>query len=114
MVQGLKSEAGRRGFWTRSEAYVGCGFADLIIGKGNRFIVVEVECTPARLARDLSKARSIHATDLWIVVPDSTKRHRYRRRFPSNSESGMRVLVLSYPQTVKALTEIGGYLDRDE
>lgn len=108
LVRDLALEAGHRGWWTRVEAYVGGGYIDLVIGKGDRLIAVEVELTPDRVPRDIEKAERIHATELWIVIPDSTKRAAFERRVLSaNTRSGTRILVFTYPQAIKALTPQG-------
>ena len=45
------------------------GFIDLFIEHGNQRIACEAELTPARIERDLEKAKLAEATLLLIVVP---------------------------------------------
>lgn len=109
LVRDLAREAALRNWWTRVEAYVGGGYIDLVIGKDDRLIAIEVELTPTnRVTCDVEKADRIHATELWIVIPDSTKRAAFQRQLQAvNTRSGTRILVFTYPQAVKALTPQG-------
>ncbi len=110
LVRDLAHEAQVHGWWTRTEAYIGGGYIDLVIGKSDQLIAVEVELTPTRVPCDIAKAGRIHAGQLWIVIPDSTKRTAFVRRMQgAEPGSGTRILVLTYPQAVKALTKQGAY-----
>ena len=114
MVMQLESAASQAGYWTRIEAYVGNGFADLIIGKDDRLIVIEVELTPERIKRDVIKAQTIHADLLLIVAADSSHIPRMRRQIDHNPGSEIPILIRSYPSAISMFTEIGGYLDRTQ
>ena len=110
LVRNLAQEARSRGWWTRVEAYVGGGYIDLVIGRADRIIAVEVELTTSRVLCDIAKADQIHAAELWIVIPDSTKRAGFERRLETaNTRSGTQILVLTYPQSLKALTHKGAH-----
>lgn len=110
LVRDLAHEAQVHGWWTRTEAYIGGGYIDLVIGKSDQLIAVEVELTPSRVPGDITKARRIHADQLWIVIPDSTKRAAFERRLTdAKPRSETRILILTYPRAVKALKPNGGH-----
>ena len=108
LVRAIAREAEIRGWWIRTEAFIGHGYIDLVLGRDHRLVAVEVELTPARVPRDIEKADQVQAPELWIVIPDSTKRATFERRVGATcTGSGTRILVLTYPQVLTALTPQG-------
>ena len=77
-----------------------CGrmrFIDLMAELNYRRIVVEVECSPKRIASDLEKAMALDSDELWIVVPNGQIRAAVGRklsRLRIAPSSGLFVLTL--------------------
>ena len=53
---------------------------DLLIEVRDKRIAVEAELTAKRIINDLTKARALHADELWIVVPNSTVANAVKRQ----------------------------------
>lgn len=80
-----------------------CGYTDLLVRHGPTVIVVEVELSGRRVVRDLQKAVALHATELWIVVPNARVRGavtRKLRRIPEKPEDPT-ICVLSLGQALQ-------------
>ena len=69
---------------TESEVPIRIGeaiaFVDLVADRAGYCIAVEVECSAARIERDLVKAQALHADELWIVTPNVGVARRVRRK----------------------------------
>lgn len=55
-------------------------FVDLLAQREGYCIAVEVECSAARIERDLEKAQALRADELWIVTPNVAVANQVRRK----------------------------------
>jgi hypothetical protein len=73
------------------------GFADLTVLTPRGLLVVEAELSARRIGGDLTKAQLLHATYLWILVPNAAVRravHRALERIADDAISQKCVLTL--------------------
>ena len=83
ILQSAVTHLSRRGFtarwevWVRGESFA--GFADLTALTPQGLLVVEAELSARRIGGDLTKARLLHATFLWILVPNAAVRRAVHR-----------------------------------
>ena len=115
LVSTLEAQARKHGFWTRTEAFLGSGFGDLVVGQQRSVILIEVELSPRRASMDIEKAERIGAEELWIVGSNRRVAKAISDRVGADKNgSGTRILVLVQPEAITRLAELGGNLDRDE
>lgn len=111
----LAAAARDLGFWTRTEAFLGSGYGDLVIGRTGLVILIEVELEPRRVPGDIAKAGRIGASELWIVAGDRRVAARIGERIGAD-EKGQEVPILVFvqPEALQRLAQLGGLLDRGE
>ena len=115
LVSTLEAEAHKHGFWTRTEAFVGSGFADLVVGNQSLVILIEVELGSRRADLDIEKSKRIGADELWIVGSTRRVAKGISDRIEADKNgSRTAILVLVQPEAIRRLAELGGNLDRDE
>lgn len=115
LVEGLATAARDSGFWIRTEAFLGAGYGDLVIGRAGLVILIEVELDPRRVPGDIDKAGRIGASELWIVAGDRCVATRIKERIGADEKGQeLPILVLVQPQALQRLAQLGGLLDRGE
>ncbi len=73
LIGRLERKAIELGLQVRTEAAAGkgvaAGFIDLVVRGGFGVVAIEAERTPRRVEKDIAKARSLGAAELWLLVP---------------------------------------------
>ena len=99
------------GVRTRREVHAvteaGQGFIDLVAERDGQIVAVEAELTPRRIQYDVSKAASVGASELWIIVPTWRMADLVRRALEQvNSDvSEPGVFVLTVGQARQRVTQ---------
>jgi len=92
LIKPLEREFGEMGARTQRGALVrtgrSIGFVDLFAEIGSKRFVIEAERSARRVDRDLLKAMSLAADELWIVVPTGHEVHAVDRKL---SRMGVRL-----------------------
>ncbi len=83
------------------------GFIDLVAFASHGPIALEIERTPQRIARDLSKAMKLGAEKLWIVATNHRVAVRVRRQLELMQVRENEFLsVFTIPQALNEVTRI--------
>ena len=100
-----------KGIGTARQVFVWCdgrkGYIDLEAFTSSGMIACEIERSPARVDRDLTKAMHSHAIRLWIVVLNHRVKARVRKKLTAlNVQENKFLSIFTVPQAVKEVTRL--------